>query len=137
MLYINVYKYKYKHALNDLLIYPLSATSNGHAGGSRNHRRSMDKDKHRNKGDAADSEHNNGARHGGKNSSNNYHQVDSGAATATTTVTATSSNSKDKDKDKEKSDWDSSTNYPQQQQQQQQGGKEKHGEWLAPRFDCL
>jgi len=98
------------------------ATSNGHAGGSRNHRRSMDKDKHRNKGDAADNEHNNGTRHGGKNSGNN--QVDS-AATATATVTATSSNSKDKDK--EKSDWDSSTSYP---QQQQQGGKEKHGKWL-------
>ncbi|XP_020802269.1 macoilin isoform X1 [Drosophila serrata] len=96
------------------------ATSNGHAGGSRNHRRSMDKDnKHRNnKGDAAaDNEHNNGSRHGGKNSSS---QADGGAATATTSATLTNS----KDKDKEKSDWDSSgSNYP----QQQQGGKEnKH-----------
>ncbi|XP_034480180.1 macoilin isoform X2 [Drosophila innubila] len=95
-----------------------TATSNGHVGGgSRNHRRSMDKDKHRNKSDTADNEHNNGTRHGGKNNSNNsnsnsYHQADGNATT-------TSNNSK------EKSDWDSSSNAN-YQQQQQQGAKDKH-----------
>ncbi|KAH8369863.1 hypothetical protein KR093_001277 [Drosophila rubida] len=95
--------------------------SNGHAGGgSRNHRRSMDKEKHRNKGDTADNEHNSGgnSRHaGGKNSnsssSNSYNQADGNSTT-------TSNNSK------EKSDWDSGSNAN-YQQQQQQGAKDKHG----------
>ncbi|KAH8299595.1 hypothetical protein KR044_003436 [Drosophila immigrans] len=105
-----------RHNMNVCLVW----VSNGHAGGgSRNHRRSMDKDKHRNKGDTADNEHNNGnARHAGGKSgnSNSYQQADGNS-------TITSNNSK------EKSDWDSGSNanYQQQPQQQQQGAKDKHG----------
>lgn len=110
----------------------LSATSNGHVGGSsRNNRRSVDKDKHRNKAadTAADNEHNNGTtRHAGSknnnsnsntsnsSNSNSYQQADGNANTTT------SNNSK------EKSDCDSgNSNY--QQQQQQHGAKDKHGKW--------